>query len=319
MKYLPAHNNIDQVFTAVHSRRNQLRLRFWLLLPAISFWGLLSAQTTTRIEVKADRTQILIGEPVRLSLMADIPENEPIRFFRIDTLAHFEVLNRGRIDSTNTGEGTILRQEVIVTSFDSGSWAIPPIPFSDSLASDSLPIEVSYTAYNPDQPYHDVKDIIVEKPKEEEKTPWWWYAAGSALVIALIFYLVFGRKKKQPVPVVQVPRDHYAEAMKALKELESASLEGKLWFTRLVDIFRQYAEEQKGIKSLQQTSEDLLQQMKGLGMAETSFQQLAQALRLSDFVKFARYSPTETDRQQAWQAVRDAIEQLEGTTHANMN
>jgi hypothetical protein len=71
-----------------------------------------SAQNTTRIQVKADRNAILIGEPINLSLQADIPENEPIRFFRIDTLQHFEILDRSKIDTFNTCSGTVLRQSI---------------------------------------------------------------------------------------------------------------------------------------------------------------------------------------------------------------
>src|SRR5690606_17334933 len=96
--------------------------KYLILFLLVVFCNLhLRAQELTRIPVKADRTAILIGEPITLSLQADIPENAPIRFFRIDSLPHFEVLDRGKIDTTNTGYGTILKQQVRITSYDSGS------------------------------------------------------------------------------------------------------------------------------------------------------------------------------------------------------
>lgn len=271
----------------------------------------LRAQELTRIEVKADRTAILIGEPIILSLQADIPENAPIRFFRIDTLPHFEVLDRGKIDTTNTGYGTILKQQIRITSYDSGSWVIPAIALQENVVSDSIAVEVSYTPYNPDQPYHDIKDIIDAKAEEEETTKWWWYAAGAALVIILVFFLVFRGKKQAPPPAPVEPRDAFAEAKKSLQQLRDAKMDGKTWFTRLVDIFRLYADEQKHIHSLQQTSEDLLTQLKPTGLSDLEFGQLAQVLRLSDFVKFAKYEPTDQDREQSWKAINDAIDQLE--------
>lgn len=269
------------------------------------------AQNTTRIDVKADRNAILIGEPIILSLQADIPENAPIRFFRIDSLPHFDILDRGKIDTSNTGSGTVLKQELRITSYDSGSWVIPPIPLQEGVVSDSIPVEVSYIPYNPDQPYHDIKDIIDAKPEEEESTKWWWYAGGAALVLIIVFYLVFRGKKQPPPPAPVVQRDAFAEAKKSLQQLRGAKLEGKDWFTRVVDVFRLYADERKGIHSQQQTSEDLLAQLKPTGLSEGGYSRLAQALRLSDFVKFAKYEPAEQDREQSWQAVSDAIDQLE--------
>ena len=272
------------------------------------------AQTATRISVNANRNTILIGEPLVLSLQADIPENAPIRFFRIDSLPHFEILDRGRIDTTNTGSGTVLKQELRITSYDSGTRVIPAMVLQEGVVSDSILVEVGYTPYDPEQPYHDIKDIIDVKPEEEQTTKWWWYAAGSALIIILVFYLVFRGKKPPPVAIPPPPRDAFAEAKKSLAQLQQSSLDGREWFTRVIDIFRLYADERKNIHSQQQTSEDLLLQLKTVGLNDGVYSRLAQALRLGDFVKFAKYEPSQQDREQAWQAVNDAIDQLEELT-----
>ncbi len=39
-------------------------------------------QDKTAVKATVDKSKILIGEPIRLQLEADIPENEAIRFFR---------------------------------------------------------------------------------------------------------------------------------------------------------------------------------------------------------------------------------------------
>lgn len=294
--------------TGIHT----LRARMAAVLALMLLSTISDAQSVTTIQVRADRQRILIGEPIQLTLQADIPETAPIRFFRIDTLPHFEILNRGKIDTSNTGEGTRLLQQISITSFDSGSWMLPPLPLGDSLFSDSIPVEVGYSPYSPEQPYHDIKDIISEKPKEDESTPWWWYAAGAALVILLVFLFVFTRKKSPPPAAPVVQRDPYAEALQAMEPLRSLSGDGKEWFTQLVNIFRLYADERKGIRSLQQTSEDLIRQLSSQSLSAETYQRLSQALRLSDFVKFARYQPETVDREQAWQAFNLAIRELEG-------
>ena len=50
-----------------------------------------------------------------------------IRFFQLDSLPHFEFLNKQKIDTTNTGTGTVLSQVIRITSFDSGHWVIPSL------------------------------------------------------------------------------------------------------------------------------------------------------------------------------------------------
>lgn len=287
------------------------RIYTLLLLIGQLFLMQARAQETTRIEVRVNRNQILIGEPIQLSLSADIPENELIRFFRIDSIPHFEIINRGKIDTSNTGEGTLLTQIIQLTSFDSGSRVIPPLPLSESIQSDSIPVEVSFTPFNPEQPYHDIKDILEVENEEEKQRKWWWYIAGAALLVLLLVYFIFRKRKPAPPPPPPPPRDYFREAMDALDVLRDKRMDGKAWFTELVDIFRNYAEQRKGISSLQQTSEDLLQQLKQIGMPEAQYKDLAQALRLSDFVKFAKYEPVEMDKNNSWQALRNAIQQLE--------
>ena len=60
---------------------------------AVFFTLLAAAQSKTTVKASIDRSQILIGEPIRLTLEADIPEHEAIRFFHTDSIPHFEFLN----------------------------------------------------------------------------------------------------------------------------------------------------------------------------------------------------------------------------------
>jgi hypothetical protein len=53
-----------------------------------------SAQQKTTVKATVDKNKILIGEPIQITLEADIPINEPIHFFAIDTIPHFEISAR---------------------------------------------------------------------------------------------------------------------------------------------------------------------------------------------------------------------------------
>lgn len=269
-----------------------------------------SAQSKTAVKATADRTQILIGQPIIITLEADIPENEPIRFFQLDSLPHFEILAMEKIDTVNTGTGTVLKQVVHITSFDSGHWVIPALALMDSIATDSIPVDVSFTAFDPQQPYHDIKEIIEVNPEEEKKQNWWWYVAGGAVVLLVILYFAL-RKKKPVLKATEAPIDPYQEAMDHLIKLQKDKRVAKEYYSILVDIFRVYLERKKGIHSLQTTSDDLIGQLRGLDLDKQQFESLAGSLRQADFVKFAKYIPSQEDDRTIFNVIKEAIQSIE--------
>ena len=276
------------------------------------FWTVCClAQEKTTVSARIDRSRILIGEPISLTLEADIPEHDPIRFFYIDSIPHFEFLNVQPIDTTNTGTGTRLRQVIQITSFDSGHWVIPSFMLAESMSTDSIPVDVGYSDFDRNQPYHDVKEIIeVKAQEEEEKQTWWYYVVGAALLLVLLVLLL--RKKKKPVAqVVVAPPDPYKTALQQLLQIENHKLEPKQFYTRLVDIFRVYVLEKKGIHSLQATTDDLVVQLQALGMKRDQFELLSAALRQSDLVKYAKQEPSADDDKNAWATIYRSIQQIE--------
>ncbi len=80
--------------------------------------------------------------------------------------------------------------------------------------------------------------------------------------------------------------------MKQLEQLQRDKPETKLYYSKLTDIFRLYIFQKKGILSLQKTTDDLVIQLKSLNLNKEQFDKLSQSLRLSDFVKFAKYIPS---------------------------
>lgn len=270
-----------------------------------------SAQGKTIVKATIDRSQILIGEPIRLTLEADIPEHEPIRFFHTDSIPHFEFLNKEKIDTINTGSGTVLSQIIHITSWDSGHWVIPSFQLRESIATDTLPVDVGFSAFNPEQPYHDVKEIIEVTPQEEKKKAKWWYIVVGAVLLLVLGIFLFRKKKKPVVQTVEQPIDPFKEAMDQLEQLQKEKPEAKQYYSRLVDIFRKYIDAKKGIHSLQATADDLVIQLKNLNLPKEQFDDLAQSLRLSDFVKFAKYIPSADDDKNAFTIIYKSIQQIE--------
>ncbi|MBI3137091.1 MAG: LPXTG cell wall anchor domain-containing protein [Sphingobacteriales bacterium] len=270
-----------------------------------------AAQMTATVKARTDKTRILIGEPLQLSIEVQVPEKEPIRFVTIDSIAHFEWLEKPVVDTESNSNGTLLRGIYKITSFDSGRWVIPAFELSGGLRTDSIPVEVLFADFDPKADYHDIKDILEAKPETKNTAGWWFVAGGGFLLLLLLLY--FFRKKKPAAntekPVTGI--SPFDEAMKGLQVLQSGTIDPKTYHTSLAGIFRLYIFRKKGLLSLQETTDDLVLQVKELGLDKSSFDELVQALRLGDFVKFAKYLPGTSDNRQAFESIKKAIEVLE--------
>ena len=280
----------------------------------ISFFSF--SQTKIVAQAAVDRNKIVIGEPVQFFIQVTIPSGQPLHFFEIDTIPHFEFLKKEKVDTT-VGNNTItLKQVFSITSFDSGHWVIPSflLPGTKKVRTDSIVMDVGFAPFDRDKDYNDIKDIIEVNPEEPDNS-WYWYAAGAALVFIILMIYLLTRKKPKTKVTVQPAVDPYAQAMKELAQLQKENLpakgEIKMYYSRLVDIFRLYVFHKKQLQSLQKTTDHLVVQMKSLNLNEERFNQLAQALRLSDFVKFAKYIPGEEDNRAAFEAIKNSIEEIE--------
>ncbi len=67
------------------------RLNLYRAIPflLLLFVVCISNAQTTIVRASVDKNNILIGEQINLVLEADIPENQPIGFFAVDSIAHF--------------------------------------------------------------------------------------------------------------------------------------------------------------------------------------------------------------------------------------
>lgn len=244
-----------------------------------------------------------------MTIEARFPANAGISFSMPDSIARFEFLEEPAVDSLNENGTAVLKGIYTITSFDSGHWVIPSLRLTKNIRSDTIGIDVVFIPFNPEQPYHDIKDIIEVKAKK--KNPWWWYAAGGGLLL-LVLAVYFLRKKK-PAPVAKPVNkiDPYEEAIRQLEELQRSKPDSKQYYSRLTDIFRLYIFRRKGILSLQKTTDDLVLQLKDSGLTKDEFEKLSQALRLSDFVKFAKYEPASEEDKMVYNEILKSIKTIE--------
>ena len=280
-----------------------------IIIPVLSY-----SQNKPVLQATVDKNKILIGEPLQLSLQLTIAPGMPIRFVSVDTIPHFEFLEKGTIDSSTVDNSVIIKQVSRITSFDSGRWVIPAfvLPGSQNIKSDTIGIDVGFAPFDRNKDYNDVKEII-EVPIEKKKSNWYWYVVLTVVIIILMVYLLRSKKPKAVKTISTI--DPYKDAMHQLDQLQKENLpakgEVKMFYSRLVDIFRFYVYRKKKIMSLQKTMDDLIIQLKTLKFSQEEYNKLAQALRLADFVKFAKYIPSGPENEDVFTVIKSSIQAME--------
>ncbi len=286
-----------------------MKVQYYLVLIFILSFNLCFSQISS-FTASTDKQKIIIGEPFDLTLKATIPKKDSVKWLTIDTFSHFEILSKAKVDTQLNNETFILQQKFTLTSWDSGKWPIPSIIFSKTKKSKPIVIDVSFSPFDANQDYHDIKDIL-EVPKPE-KNLWYWYLIGAVLLL-LLFLLLFPSKKKKKADEVKKPDENiYKTSLLRLDKLKKANLvDPKIFYTELIDIFRDYLHKRKSIQSFSKTTDDLAVQISDLQLQVNKQQVLLQTLRLSDLVKFAGYKSSASEQIESLEIIRQNIIDLE--------
>lgn len=278
---------------------------YWKLV--ILFLVLSMHVAAQKVEVKSDTNAILIGEQVKLDLNYELPMNQLALFpvFKDTITSYLEIVSSSPIDTIiDQDKGTqSLRQQLIITSFDTGYHIIPPLPFglmskgdttyqvfqSEPLLLNVFTVEVDTTK--------DIKPIA--RPMGEPYTlgeilPWISLAFALGLIIFALFYFIKLKKKNKPL-FKKKEKPALPAHEQALLDLEKLRLK-KLWqqgllkeyHTELIDIIRDYIEGRYGIQAVEMVSFEIIQSLKQESINQQAMEKLQSSLELADLVKFAK-------------------------------
>ena len=266
--------------------------------------GKIFAQPVIRTSV--DKNSILIGEDLKYRVEANFPVNSYMISWPSlpDSFNHFEIVSRGRVDSVEKNGMLTCTQTLTLTSFDSGKTTIPsfPVGFSPlqtdttlNIFTDSIPVNVTYSPLDSTKTFHDIKSIIDVK----EEFDWLFWGLIGFLVLVLIgiaiFVIWYFKKHKKTKQVFYSKVSPVDEAMKSLDDLRKEGLlnkgEGKQFHIRLTDIFKRYISRKTGKNMMNKTSSEILLALNETLLTKEDTSLIANALRMSDAVKFAKYIP----------------------------
>ncbi|WP_436491457.1 hypothetical protein [Chitinophaga sp. ARDCPP14] len=308
-------------------KQQVIRRLFLCCILGLLFPFSLLAQQAVDVIAKADTNSIRIGEQIKLQLTATLTAQQfKDANFKVlfpvlpDSLDHFEVVTRSNLDTVVNQDQRILHQTFTLTSFDSGHWDIPSMRFEvfsganatpDSAITLPIGIDVNTVAVDTTKAFKPIKEI---KGVAWSIWDYWLYivigAAAVLIIGGLIWYL---RTRKKTPPVIQTPTvspyEIAVQELKALKE-EKVWQQGdiKQYYTRLTDILRTYFEHQFSIAALEQTSEELLQNIKPVTKLNQQRDKLRSLLAIADLAKFAKLQPTADEHEECMRKAEEILE-----------
>ena len=275
------------------------------------------AQETPAIKTSIDKNQILIGEPIRLSIDVKSPMVSGNQLPQFDSIPHFELIEKANRDSVISATGASYHLEWKLTSFDSGTRFIPSFLITigkQIFKTDSLAVEVTYGKVDTARDYHDIKSIIDIENPDVKYIPW---VVGAVTLIALVLFIWLIR---QPSIVIREPFTDepvisrispLEEAMSMLNKLRKMLHDDpssvKKYYSAMNDSLRVYLNRQLGLVTMEKTSEELIHSLSDLNMDREVFSNLPAALRMGDFVKFAKYIPGPYENENNLEVIRSAI------------
>lgn len=283
-----------------------------------------SPTAAQQLTASLDTTAIRIGEVASYSLALRLPggvsEAEVGWPVATDTLtSHIEVVAITAAEGPDS-LGTV-RMTYRITSWDTGTWAIPPAVVTlqgRAIESSALVLQVVPTPVDMKAPPRPLKDI----PSLPFSLRAWMLAHRTMLLLGALGLLLLGallwarrrwarrpRTSVEELPPVLPPDVRCLTALAAL-EAERLWQQGayKEHQSRATDLLRAYIEERYEVPALERTTDELMAELRVSPLPADERIRLENMLRSADLVKFAKAVPSAAENEQLITSARQFVQ-----------
>lgn len=239
-----------------------------------------------------------------------------------DSLLHFDIIDSGKIKlHYSNNQITGFTQNIVLTSFDSGTWAIPSFNISfiettsnttKQLFSNTLPIGVHYLNTDSSFTLKDVKPII-EIDSLKKDRPWYIIGSLSIIIFVIIWWCIIKYKKtntKKPTTALSI----YQTTMQQLNALAvldvNNTAELMQYHLALKQIFKTYLFATLAHTQPDKSTTGILVTLKQHAITDELFTAVAHSLRMADAVQFAKYLPAASVSKQSLHTIQAVINYL---------
>lgn len=293
------------------SKVSQTQLLLILVLLMLSSAKPVISQTI-QATAKLDTASISIGQQVWLRINLTVPKKIKVIWpiLQDSLTSHVEILRKSSIDTLANGDYINYSQRLTITSFDSGSYTLPPIGINYQLANDTamqhvftqaITFRVQTVKIDTTHAIRDIKGPMEAPLTFAEIVPWLLAVLALAIVMTLLWYYL--RQRKNNKPFISLPRKPklpaYQIALESLDELNSRKLwqNGRIkeYYSQLTDIIRLYIEDQFGIAAIEMTTDEILNAFMNNNGGSNVANKLQQVLTTADLAKFAKAQPVASE------------------------
>ena len=289
-------------------------MKQWFLMIGLML-GLVATTSAQNVEVSAQvqDEHVAVGKPFTLDLSMKVPYGSYVEWnpFATDTLsAQIDILKRGDLLRTaDADSNTIVQQQLTLMTFDTGYVTIPGLQLStlhSQLSTNPITLNVTTIAVDTTQAYKPLVPPIDQPISMKEVFPWILGVLLLVLAGLVIWYVVKHRKPKldeNGEPIIGPVIPPYNKAIGDLESLKQQKLwqvgKVKEYYSGLTDIAREYIEGQFGVNAVEMTTDTILDEVKDLKLDPQLYGKLKDTMELADLVKFAKYSATSLESDNA--------------------
>lgn len=277
-----------------------------------------------QVEVKVDTTHIRIGEQISYVLSTDAKAKVLFPKLQVDSLGKIEVVHALPADTIKSK----LYKKYILTSFDSGTYAIPKqlvLINNQAFYTDSLLIKVGTVAIDTTkQKLFPIKSIYKAPPKTwRDYTNYLWYLLGVLVLLTLTWWFVFKKRKMSKRSQMQV--SPIEKALNQFQSLDKKQLiqqqKIKEYYIELTEIVRDYIGKDVHIPTMEVTTDELITLLElhnksnKIGIDKDRIKQLHTFLKEADLVKFAKFKPENSQIQEDRKTAELIINEIQTQVH----
>ena len=252
--------------------------------------SIVSAQVIANL----DTNNILIGDHITFTLEGKIDKDIEWPIF-IDSIGNLELLSVSEIDSTPTENGWRLKQDFILTQWDSGFYHIPSISVGNEKTS-AFVVTVNTINLEEGSEAKDIKGPIDAPVTFSEALPY----LLIFIIVGLLIYLLIRYLKRKPIEIIateaEVVISPFEIAITQLEELKikqkRQSIEIKEYYSDLSEIIRTYIEDGLHTPAMEMLTHDIIKSLKA---RKINTKQLSILLNTADMAKFAKAKPTDAE------------------------
>ena len=255
-----------------------------------------------------DTNSILIGEQINFSISNPISETEVWPTYDEFLADGIEIIKQGKLDTNEN----LISQNFIITAWDSGSYYIPPISFSETSRTEGLLLNAQTVILEEGAELKDIKQPMEAPIGWSDIWPWLLGIILFTLIVFLLKKYVFNKKEviKIKKPKVIIPPD--ITALQQLTKLDEAQVwqagNVKKYHSEISEIIRRYTENRFNFIALELATEEIISELK----SKVNNEQLASItilLQRADLAKFAKSKPEETENKESMQLAKHFVAQ----------